>query len=78
MRTEINVVTETDRIVFGYWDEEGDTFVSMSNPSTEEKAAIAEMFGCTPLLVDALIMFAADINQAVGEDLKDIWKKLRR
>ncbi len=76
MKTEVNVVAETDRIEFGYWDEENDTFVPL--PADEENAEIAEKFGCTPLLIDALIMLAADINQAVGEDLKDIWKRINK
>ena len=37
---------------------------------------IAEKLGCNPLLVDALIMLTEGIADAVGRDLKDIWKKV--
>ena len=79
MRTEVTVVTETDRLVFGYWDVEADMFVELSDSNNvKEIADAAEKLGCTPLLVDALVLLTDGIAEAVGQDLKDIWKKVNK
>ena len=78
MKTEIKTIAETDRLVFGYWNTDKDEFIDLSNLTADEGLEIAEKFGCNPLLIDALNMFAADIADAVGEDLKDIWKRINK
>ena len=76
MKTETKVTAEIDRLVFGYWDEDKEEFVELRTLDSSKEAEIAEIFGCSPLLVDALIMLTEGIADAVGQDLKDIWKKL--
>ncbi len=76
MKTEVNVVAEIDRLVFGYWDEDKEEFIELRTLDSSKEAEIAEKFGCNPLLVDALIVLTEGIIDAVGQDLKDIWKKV--
>ena len=76
METRKVITTHTDDIAFGYWDADNDTFVELKTLSTEEEADVAERLGCSPQLVDALIMLTDSIAEAVGQDLKDIWKKV--
>ena len=79
MRTDVRTVAETDRIMFGYWDADKDEFVELRNStSVKEVAEAAEKLGCSPLLVDALIMLTDGIAEAVGKDLKDIWERINR
>lgn len=76
METVTRVLTSTDNISFGYWNNDTDEFVPLSTLSDTEEKEIAELFGCTPLLVDALIMLTADIKENIGADLIDIWKAI--
>ena len=79
MRTEVNVVAETDRIMFGYWDVDKEEFIELRDSISVKKVAdAAEKLGCSPLLIDALIMLTDSFAENVGKDLKDIWKKINK
>ena len=77
METKSIIRTQSDDIVFGYWDKDNEEFIELNQMLTDEKTAeVAEILGCSPILVDALIMLSDSIAEAVGQDLKDIWKKV--
>jgi hypothetical protein len=77
MRTEIRTSTETEKIMFGYWDDDVKEFYELRDSiSDEEMAKAAEKLGCSPVLINALIMLTDNIVVNVGKDLKDIWKRL--
>ena len=77
METNVRTLAHTDNIIFGYWNKDEEEFVELNQMLTDEKTAeVAEKFCCSPLLVDALIMLTDSIAEAVGQDLKDIWKKV--
>ena len=79
MRTDVRTVANTDRIMFGYWDTDKEEFVELRNStSVKEVAEAAEKLGCSPLLIDSLIMLTDSIAEAVGQDLKDIWEKVNK
>ena len=72
----VKTVAGTDSLVFGYWDNDTEEFVSLTGMSHGEAQAAAIKLECSELLLDALVMFAASISEVVGTDLKDIWKKV--
>jgi len=78
METQITVriKSETRNLQFGYWDMEAEEFIPIAGMSDEERKQAAELFGCSPTLVDALDMLAETIAETVGGDLHDIWKRL--
>ena len=76
MRTEVTTVAETDRIMFGYWDADKEEFIELRYTDSETNEETAEKFGCSPLLIDALIILTDGIAKTVGKDLKDIWKRI--
>jgi len=75
MKTVITerIDTYTDQLRFGYWDEEGEEFV----PLTEQNAeGLAMELGCTVEMIEALRAFTVFIVDAVSTDLRNIWKRL--
>ena len=78
MKTEIKVTIRSDMesLVFGYWDEEQQEFIPLDGTDKDVQERAAELFGCTPALIEALIMFAEQIVDVVGLDLRDIWRRL--
>ena len=76
METKTVITTHTDRIVFGYWDKDSEEFIELKHLPADDGEEVAKLLGCSPILVDALIMLTDTIAQSVGQDLKDIWKKV--
>jgi len=76
MKTIISkrIQTKTHDVEFGYWNMETEEFVPIAGMTEEETQVVADLFGCTPLLVDALAFFSDLFRSAVEGDLKDIWK----
>lgn len=82
MRTvkSVSYDTNLDDLCFGYWykenkEDEGG-FVDLQNASEEDVKEAAEYLKCSPELVEALIMFAGDVQDNIRPDLIDIWKRL--
>lgn len=73
-RTTIRIVTNTDRIQFGYWDADKEEWFEPK--STDDVAKTAEELNCSPALVGALMMSMEALVGAIGGDLRDIWKRL--
>ena len=78
MRTVKKIETNIDDLQFGYWDMESEEFVPISGMSDAELNQAARLLGCTPLLLDALMIFSANISESVAGDLKDIWRMVDR
>ena len=78
METQITVriKSETRNLQFGWWDMEAEEFIPIEGMSDEERNQAGELLGCSPVLLDALAMFAETITELVGGDLCDIWKRL--
>ena len=78
METQITVKIEsaTQSLQFGYWKMETEEFIPIAGMDDEERKQAAELLGCSPVLVDALEMFAETVVDLVGLDLRDIWKRL--
>ena len=76
MKTEVKVriITNADRITFGYWDADKEEWLEPK--SADEIAEAAEELGCSPALVEALMLSAETTADAIGSDLRDIWKRL--
>ena len=73
--TTVKVKAETDHLQFGYWDMNSESFVPISGMTQTELDEAAKLCGCTPILLDALVIFADSIREAVTADLVDIWKR---
>ena len=74
MRTVKKIETNIDDLRFGYWDVEGEEFIPVNGMTNEELSQAAKLLGCSPLMLDALMMFSDGIREAVAIDLKDIWR----
>ena len=71
--THTEIYSETQKVVFGYWDIEGEEFVPLLGNNIPE---MAQKLHCSPELLDALEMFTANIRDAINADLTDIWRRL--
>lgn len=76
MKTKQVIESNTDNLLFGYWDEENQEFIALECVDSEKIKKAAELFECSPLLVDTLIYLTESIAELVGKDLKDIWNKI--
>lgn len=76
MRTEtrIRIVTNVNRIAFGYWDIDEEKWIEPK--STDEVIEAAGKLNCSHALVESLMMSVEDLADAIGGDLRDIWKRL--
>jgi len=77
MRTKVTtqIITRVDELAFGYWDESGDEWIEPK--STDEAIKAAEKLKCSPALIEALALFAELLTDAISQDLRDIWKRLK-
>ena len=75
-QTTVRITSATQDLQFGYWNMETEEFVPIAGMDKEERQQAAELLGCSPVLLDALEMFAETIADVVGSDLSDIWKRL--
>ena len=73
-KTTIRIVTDTDRIQFRYWSAGEEEWIEPM--STDEIAGAAEKLNCSPVLIEALRMSIESLVAAIGNDLRDIWKRL--
>ena len=78
MRTVKKIETNIDDLQFGYWDMESEEFVPINGMSDAELNQAARLLGCTPLLLDALMVFNDSISESIAGDLKDIWRMVDR
>ena len=78
MRTVKKFETNIDDLQFGYWDVESEEFVPINSMSDAELNQAARLLGCTSLLLDALMIFSANISESVSGDLEDIWRMVDR
>lgn len=78
MRTVKRIETNIDDLQFGYWDMEGEEFIPIDGMTEEEMSQAAKLLGCSVLMLDALIMFSANVSESVAGDLKDIWRMVDR
>ncbi len=76
MRVIKKVHADVDSLQFGYWDMETEKFVPINAERQGELMGAASALGCTEGLLDALAMFAANISEMVGDDLRSIWRRL--
>lgn len=73
MNTEKEVSTNTDSLIFGYWEDETETFV----PLTDEED-VKEFLGRNDWkekLIDAIEMTVQSISEEVSRDLTEIWER---
>lgn len=73
MRTKAVIETNTENLRFGFWDEENDTFVDLKDCDKEEAL---NHLGINSHMLDALNMFADEIVDLIGSDLRSIWKRM--
>ncbi len=78
MRTVKKIETNIDDLQFGYWDVEGKEFIPINGMTDEELGCAATLLGCSPLMLDALMVFSDSISESVSGDLKDIWRMVDR
>ncbi len=63
------VEAEIDNLEFGYWDDEGDTFVT-------ENELVQKKFDLSEDAISSIQMFTNDLKESLGRDLRDIWERL--
>lgn len=73
MITKKTIEANVDMLRFGYWDDESDTFIALDHC---DKDKAMEILGINPVLLRAFNMFASEIVDLMGRDLRDIWKRL--
>ena len=76
MRTVTKVSADVDSLRFGYWDMDAEEFVPIDALQADELRLAMATLDCSEQLLDALAMFAANISQVVGDDLRSIWSRL--
>ena len=76
--TTTKIETRVENLQFGYWDMESEEFVPFSSMVEAKLDEAAKLLGCTPVLLDALVMLVASISKSVAADLVDIWKRLEK
>ena len=74
MRTVKKIETNIDDLAFGYWDMESEEFFPINGMTDEELNQAAKLLGCSPLMLNALMMFSDSLTEAIAGDLKDIWR----
>lgn len=75
MKTTTRVTCAIDSLVLGWWDEEKEQFVPIITSQKDiEKATL--VLGCSEKMLDTLIILTESIRDAIGGDLRDIWKRL--
>jgi len=74
MKTVVRIHSETGRLNFGYWDEKREEFIPVN--TDEECVAAAEKLDCSAALVQTLVTVVDSIQEAVRQDLTDIWHRL--
>lgn len=76
MKTIARITANIDHLQFGYWDMDTEEFVPVDAQHVDELQQAVSKLGTTEELLDALAIFAANISGSIGEDLRDIWKRL--
>lgn len=74
MRTVKKVETSIDDLQFGYWDVEDEEFIPIDGMTEKEMGHAAKLLGCSPLMLDALLLFSNSVRDSIAGDLKDIWR----
>ena len=74
MKTSKRIDCETERIRFGYFDEEKQEWIDLDSIEEIEKFAKRKDFRTE--LGNALNELTEMIIECVGSDLRDIWKRL--
>ena len=74
MRTVKKIETNIDDLAFGCWDMESEEFFPINGMTDEELNQAAKLLGCSPLMLNALMMFSDSVRDSVAGDLKDIWR----
>ena len=69
----VNVETNLEKISLDYFDEDN---IFTIESGDEEK--YAELFKCSPKLVETLLILVEEIKDKLGADLRDIWDRLDR
>ena len=69
----VNVETNLEKISLDYFDEDN---IFTIESGDEEK--YAELFKCSPKLVETLLILVEEIKDKLGTDLRDIWDRLDR
>ena len=78
MRTVKTIETAIDDLKFGYWDVEGEEFIPINEMTDAELNQAATLLGCSPLMLDALMLFSDSVRDSIAGDLKDIWRMVDR
>jgi hypothetical protein len=76
MKTRTTVETKLQQVQFGYWDMDGERFVSINHENAESVEKAVRALSCHPLLIDAIGSLVQEIKGAVSSDLADIWQRL--
>jgi hypothetical protein len=76
MKTVTRIVTETEKVQFGFWDNEKDDFVPVDIGKVADIQAAIGHFGCSEELIDAIGSMFERLQEAICADLDDIWKRL--
>lgn len=76
MKTTTRVTCDIDSLVLGWWDEEKEKFIPITSQNDVEGATV--VLGCSEKMLDTLSILTESIRDAIGGDLRDIWKRLDR
>ena len=71
----VNVETNLEKISLDYFDDKLEDIFTIGS-GDEEK--YAELFKCSPKLVETLLILVEEIKDKLGADLRDIWDRLDR
>lgn len=74
MKSEVKINAEIDSLTFRWWDDTAEDFIPLNDD--EAIKAFLKRRDYRAKLIDAINMLAGDISEKVGEDLKDVWKRL--
>jgi len=75
-KKSVRITATTDDLSFGYYCAAEDKWVEVDAGSQTSIDDAAEALRCPSELVEAIALFADDISQKVGGDLRDIWLRL--
>jgi hypothetical protein len=76
MKTTTVIESETENLCFYLWDDEKDEMIEVEEMSDEEIDKILKRPEIMKLLLKSLLDLVREIRSTVGEDVKEIWKRM--
>ena len=72
----VKIEKETDDLQFGWLDEETEEWYAFDDMSEEALVEFCQRKDFRKLLVDAITQYAVQVQETIGKDLADLWKRM--